>query len=67
MNVLVTPRNGDRKNAVYQNNEQTFLQNKDVEQFEPVQMNIYQSNTYTKDLSFLHLKDEPRDQERQQA
>ena len=67
MNVLVTPRNGDRKNAVYQNNEQTFLQNKDVEQLEPVQMNIYQSNTYTKDLSFLHLKDEPRDQERQQA
>ena len=67
MNVLVTPRNGDRKNAIYQNNEQTFLQNKDVEQLEPVQMNIYQSNTYTKDLSFLHLKDEPRDQERQQA
>ena len=67
MDVLVTPTNGDRKNAVDQNNEQTFLENKDVEPLEPVQMNIYQSNTYSKDLRFLHLKDEPRVQERQQA
>ena len=67
MDVLVTPTNGDRKNAVDQNNEQTFLENKDVEPLEPVQINIYQSNTYSKDLSFLHLKDEPRVQERRQA
>ena len=38
--------------------------NKEVEPVEPVQMNIYQSNTYRKDLSWLHLDDEPRVQER---
>ena len=67
MDILVTPRNGDRKNAIYQKKEQTSLENKDAEPLEPVQMNIYQSNTYSKDLRFLHLKDEPRVQERQQA
>ena len=30
-------------------------------------MNIYQSNTYTKDLDWLHLDNEPRVQERQQV
>ena len=34
---------------------------------EPVQMNIYQSNTCRKDLSWLHLDDEPRVEERQQV
>ena len=29
-------------------------------------MNIYQSNTYTKDLNWLNFDDEPRVQERQQ-
>ena len=37
-----------------------------MEPVEPVQMNIYQSNTYRKDLSWLHFDDEPRVQERQQ-
>ena len=32
-----------------------------------VKMNIYQSNTCRKDLSWLHLDDEPRVQERQQV
>ena len=36
-----------------------------MEPVEPVQMNIYQSNTYRKDLSWLHLDNEPRVQERQ--
>ena len=31
---------------------------------EPVQMNSYQSNTYRKDLSWLHFNDEARVQER---
>ena len=43
-----------------------FLENKEEEPVELVQMNIYQSNTYRKDLSWLHLDDEPRVQERQQ-
>ena len=47
-------------------NEWTALENKEVEPVEPDQMNIYQSNTYRKDLSWLHFDDEPRVQERQQ-
>ena len=43
-----------------------FRENKEEEPVELVQMNIYQSNTYRKDLSWLHLDDEPRVQERQQ-
>ena len=30
-------------------------------------MNIYQSNTYRKDLSYLHFNGEPRIQERQKV
>ena len=30
-------------------------------------MKIYQSNTYRKDLSWLHFDDEPRVQEKQQV
>ena len=30
-------------------------------------MNIYQSNTYKKDLTWLHFDDKPRAQERQQV
>ena len=37
-----------------------------MEPAEPVQMNIYQSNTYRKDVSWPHFDDEPRVQERQQ-
>ena len=37
-----------------------------MEPVEPVQMNIDHSNTYKKDLSWLH-SDEPRVQERQQV
>ena len=34
---------------------------------QPVQTNIYQSNTYRKDLNHLHFDDEPRVQEKQQG
>ena len=40
---------------------------KRVKPVEPVQMNIYQSNTYRKDVSLLHVDDEPRVQEKQQV
>ena len=43
------------------------LEKKEVEPIEPVQMNIYQSNTYLKDLGWLHFDNEPRVQERQQG
>ena len=39
----------------------------EVQQVQPVQMNIYQSNTYRKDLSWLHFDDELRIQQRQQV
>ena len=34
--------------AIYQNNKWTSLKSKEVEPVEPVQMDIYQSNTYVK-------------------
>ena len=49
-----------------QNNEQTSFENNEVEPGEPVQMDIYQSNIYREDLSWLHFDDEPRVQERVQ-
>ena len=41
--------------------------NKEEEADLPVQINIYQSNTYRKDLSCLHLDNEPRVQQRLQV
>ena len=38
-----------------------------MEPVQPVQMNIHQSNTYRGDLSWLHIDDEPRVQERWQV
>ena len=32
----------------------------EVEPVKPIQTNIYRSNTYRKDLSWLHFDDEPR-------
>ena len=40
---------------------------KEVEPVEPVLKNIYQSNTYRKDLSWPHFDDEARVQEKQQV
>ena len=58
-NILVKSRNGEKKNhAIYQNNEQTSLKNKEVEPVELVQMNIYQKNTYREDLSWLDFGNE---------
>ena len=68
IDILVTSRNGDRKNhESYQNNDLTSLEKKEVEPVEPVLKNIYQSNTYKKDLSSPHLNDEPTVQEKQQV
>ena len=68
IDILVTSRNGDKKNhAIYQNNEYTYFENKEVEPVELNQMSIYQSNTYRKDFSWLRVDDEPRAQKRQQV
>ena len=58
---------GQKNQGICQNNEQTSLENKEVEPVEPVQMIIYRSNTYGKDLSRLHFNDEPRVKEKQQV
>ena len=39
--------------------------NKEVEPFQPVQMNIYQSNTCRKEICWLHFDNKPRVQEKQ--
>ena len=41
-----------------------LFKKKEVQTVLPLQMNIYQSNTYRKDLSWLHFDDEQRVQER---
>ena len=56
-----------KNHAIYQNNEQTSIENKEVEPVEPVQINIYQSNTSREDLRWLHFVDQPRDKKRQQV
>ena len=38
--------------------------NKEVEPVQPVWMKVYQNNTYTKDLNYLHFDNEPRVYER---
>ena len=38
-----------------------------MEPVEPVLKNIYQSNSYRKDLDWLHFDDEPRVQVKQQV
>ena len=45
--------------------EKTSLKNKEVEPGDPIQMNIYQSNTYKKYLRLLHFDDKSKVQERQ--
>ena len=62
--ILVASGNDNRK---IMQSIRTSLENNEVEQVEPVQMNIYQSNTYRKELRWLHFDDEPRVQGRQQV
>ena len=49
-----------KNHGIYHNSEYTFLENKEVEQVQPVQMNIYQNNTYGKDLTWQCFSNEPR-------
>ena len=50
--ILVTSRIGDRKSCnLSEKTGRLLSQKKEVEPVQPVQVNICQSNTYTKDLS----------------
>ena len=57
----------EKSHCNYHINEQTSLEKKGVEPFEPVLKNIYQNNIYGRDLSWPHFDDEPRVQEKQQV
>ena len=64
--IFETSRNGDRK--IIQSIRITRRPPSRIRKWNQlVQMNIYQSNTYGKDLSWLHFNHEPRVQERQQV
>ena len=59
--ILATFKNGDTKIM------QSIIENKEMEPAETVQMNIYQSNTYRKNLSWLYFNNEPWVQKSQQV
>ena len=68
IDILVTSRNGHRK--IMQSvriRSRPSLEKKEMEPVEPVQKNIYQSNTYRKDLSWPHFVNEPRVQDKLQV
>ena len=65
IDILATWR--QKSHAIYQNNEKTSPENKELEPAEPVQISIYPSNTYRKDLSWLQFDNEQRVQEKQQV
>ena len=58
--ILETSMNGDKNHAIYHNDKQISLEDKEVEPAEPVQMNIYESNTYRKESSWLHFNNKSR-------
>ena len=63
IDILVTPRNGNRIQF-------SIIQSIRITSRPPSRKrkwNIYQSNTYKKDLSWLHFDNEPRVQEKQQV
>ena len=54
-----------KNHVTYENNKQA-LKKKEVKPVQPVQMTIHQSNTYRKNLSWLHFYDESKAQEDRQ-
>ena len=68
IDILVTSRNGDGK--IMQSiriKSRPPLRIRKWDQLSQFRQTSYQSNTYRKDLSWLHFKVEPRVQERQQV
>ena len=63
IDILVTSRYGDRNMQSIRITSRPPTR-KEIEPVAPVQINIYHSNTYRKDLGWLHFDDEPRVQER---
>ena len=65
IDILVTSRDRDKKIMQFiRITSRPPHKKKEMEPVEPVQMNIYQSKTYRKDLSWLYSDYGPRVQER---
>ena len=67
INIPVTSRNGYRKimQSIRITSRPPSRKRKRNQLIEPVLKNIYQSNTYRKDLNWTHFDKEPRVQEKQ--
>ena len=64
--ILITTKSSDRKiTQTIQNMSEP--PHKVMEPVQPVQMNIYKSNTDRIDLGWLHFDEEPKVQEKQQV
>ena len=64
--ILITAKSSDRKiTQTIQNMSEP--PHKVMKPVQPVQMNIYKSNTDTIDLGWLHFDEEPKVQEKQQV
>ena len=66
IDIFVTSRKGDRKTMQSIRIMSRFpsrIKKWEVKPVESVQINIYQSNTYRRDLCWLHFNDQPRVQE----
>ena len=65
IDICITFRNSDRKmKQSIRTTSRLSSKIKKMDLVEPVQMNIYESNSYRKDLSWLHFSNEPRVQEK---
>ena len=68
IDILITSRNGDRKiRQCFGIRSRHPSRKRKVEPVEPILKNIYQSNTYRKDLCWPHFHNEPRLQEKEQV
>ena len=68
VDILVTSRNGDRK--IMQSitiTSRPTLRKRKPNHLKPVLKNIYQNNTFRKDLSWPHFDNEPRVEEMHQV
>ena len=65
--ILVNIYEWLQKNYAIYHNKQTSFDNKEVEPVQPLQVSIYQINTYRKELSWRSFEYEPRVQERLQV
>ena len=68
IDILITSRHGDRKiRQSFKIRSRHPSRKRIAQPVQPILKNIYQSNTYRKDLRWPHFNDEPRVQEKEQV